>query len=119
VSLRRRGSVACGRVLIERWVRAVRFVLLDVLLQYSRMVARSGDQEVAEALALLGSPAEGPRAAAELARVRAVHGLAFLLGDGVADAAFRRTRAPVAAPWARSGTRRVPHRSKVPRSTGG
>jgi hypothetical protein len=37
-----RGSVACGRVLMERSVRAVGVVVLDVFLQHRREVARSG-----------------------------------------------------------------------------
>ena len=41
-------------VLIERPMRTVRVVVLDVLLQYQLQVAWSGDQEVVEAL-----PAQG------------------------------------------------------------
>jgi hypothetical protein len=46
----RRGSAACGRVLIARSVRAVGVVVLEILLQHYREVARSGDQKVVEAL---------------------------------------------------------------------
>ena len=35
-----RGSAACGRVLVERSVRAVRVVVLDVLPKHYREVAR-------------------------------------------------------------------------------
>jgi hypothetical protein len=49
-----RGSAAGGRVLIKRSVGAVRVVVLEVLLQYCGEVARSGDQEVVEALAAQG-----------------------------------------------------------------
>jgi hypothetical protein len=47
-----RGSAACGRVLMERSVRAVRVVVLDVFLQHRREVARSSDEDVVEALRL-------------------------------------------------------------------
>jgi hypothetical protein len=46
-----RGSAACGRVLIERSVRAVHVVVLEVLLQHDCEVARPGDQKVIEAFA--------------------------------------------------------------------
>ena len=50
-----RGSAACGRMLVERSVRAVRVVVLGVLLQGYREVAQSGDQKVVEALATQGA----------------------------------------------------------------
>jgi hypothetical protein len=46
---------ACGRVLIQRSVRTVEVVVLDVLAQDDVEVARPGDQEVVEAF-----PAERP-----------------------------------------------------------
>ena len=46
-----RGSAACLRLLTERPVRAMGVVVLEVLLQHCREVARSGDQEVIEAFA--------------------------------------------------------------------
>jgi hypothetical protein len=45
------GSGACGRLLMQRPVRAMSVVVLDVLLQHDRQVAWSGDQQVVEALA--------------------------------------------------------------------
>ena len=51
----KRGSAACGRVLMERAVRAVRVVVLEVLVQHRREVALSGDQEVVEAFAAQGA----------------------------------------------------------------
>jgi hypothetical protein len=50
-----RGSAACGRMLAERSVRAVRVVVLDVLPKHYREVARSGDQKVIEAFATQGA----------------------------------------------------------------
>ena len=47
----RRGSGACGRLLMQRPVRAMSVVVLDVLLQHDRQVAWSGDQQVVEAFA--------------------------------------------------------------------
>ena len=41
----RRGSGACGRLLMQRPVRAMSVVVLDVLLQHDRQVAWSGDQQ--------------------------------------------------------------------------
>jgi hypothetical protein len=46
-----RGSAACRRLLTERPVRAMGVVVLEVLLQHCREVARSGDQKVIEAFA--------------------------------------------------------------------
>jgi hypothetical protein len=46
-----RGSGARGWLLVERSVRAVRVVMLEILLQHGRKVARSDDQKVVEALA--------------------------------------------------------------------
>src|SRR5215203_4132616 len=45
------GSGACGRLLMQRPVRAMSVVVLDVLLQHLRQVAGSGDQQVVEAFA--------------------------------------------------------------------
>ena len=45
------GSGACGRLLMQRPVRAMSVVVLDVLLQHDRQVAWSGDQQVVEAFA--------------------------------------------------------------------
>ena len=42
-------GAACGRLLMERSVRTVGVVMLDVLAQHRREVARSGDQEMIEA----------------------------------------------------------------------
>ena len=50
-SSRRWGSGACGRLLMQRPVRAMSVVVLDVLLQHQREVAWSGDQQVVEAFA--------------------------------------------------------------------
>jgi hypothetical protein len=50
-----RGSAAGGRSLIERSVRAVGVVVLDVLLEHCREVAWAGDQEVIEAFAAQGA----------------------------------------------------------------
>ena len=59
------GSAPCGRLLIERSVRAVAVVVLDVFLQHQREVASSGDQEVVEAFAAQGAdPALGDRVGA-------------------------------------------------------
>ena len=43
------GSAACGRVLMQRSVRTVAVVVLNVLAQHYIEVARPGDQEVVEA----------------------------------------------------------------------
>jgi hypothetical protein len=57
-----RGSAACGRVLMERSVRAVGVVVLEVFLQHGREVARFGDEDVVEAFAAQGAdPALGDR----------------------------------------------------------
>jgi hypothetical protein len=45
------GSGACGRLLMQRPVRAMSVVVLDVLLQHDRQVAWSGDQHVVQAFA--------------------------------------------------------------------
>jgi hypothetical protein len=45
------GSGACGRLLMQRPVRALSVVVLDVLRQHDRQVAWSGDQQVVEAFA--------------------------------------------------------------------
>ena len=45
------GSGACGRLLIQRAVRPMSVVVLDVLLQHDGQVAWSGDQHVVEAFA--------------------------------------------------------------------
>jgi len=50
-----RGYAARRRVLMERSVRAVHVVMLEVLLQHYCEVARSGDQEVVEAFAAHGA----------------------------------------------------------------
>jgi hypothetical protein len=42
-------GAACGRLLMERSVRTVGVVMLDVLAQHRREVTRSGDQEMIEA----------------------------------------------------------------------
>ena len=47
--------MACGRVLMERSVRTVGVVMLDVLAQHRREVARSGDQEMVEAFTAQGA----------------------------------------------------------------
>jgi hypothetical protein len=44
-------SDACGRALMQRSVRTVHVVVLDILAQHCSEVARSGDQEVVEAFA--------------------------------------------------------------------
>jgi hypothetical protein len=44
-----RRGVACGRALVQRSVRSVRVVVLDVFAQHCGEVAWSGDQEVVEA----------------------------------------------------------------------
>jgi hypothetical protein len=44
-----RWARACGRLLMERSVQTVGVVMLDVLAQHRREVARSGDQEMIEA----------------------------------------------------------------------
>src|ERR671913_432456 len=62
-SVTSRGSAACGRVLTERSVRAVRGVVLEVLVQYRRAVAWSGAEDVVEAFA-----AEGARSSAQRSR---------------------------------------------------
>jgi hypothetical protein len=46
-----RGSAARGRALIKRSVRAVRVVVLDILLQHCCEVTLSDDQEMIEAFA--------------------------------------------------------------------
>lgn len=48
------GSVACGRVLIQRSVGSVGVVVREVVLQDGGEVAWSGDQEVVEAFAAQG-----------------------------------------------------------------
>ena len=50
----RRGA-ASGRLLMERSVRTVGVVVLDVLAQHRREVARSGDQEMVEAFTAQGA----------------------------------------------------------------
>src|SRR3954454_15294310 len=50
-----RGSGACRRLLIQRPMWAMSVVVREVLLQYDREVALSGDQELVEAF-----PAERP-----------------------------------------------------------
>ena len=45
------GSVACGRPLMQRSVRTVRVVVLDIFVQHRGKVAGSGDQEMVEAFA--------------------------------------------------------------------
>jgi hypothetical protein len=50
-----RGSAAGGRLLVERSMRAVGVVVLDVLLKHCREVARSSDQEMVEAFAAQGA----------------------------------------------------------------
>jgi hypothetical protein len=48
-------SAACGPLLTERSVRTLGVVMLDVLAQHHREVARSGDQEMIEAFTAQGA----------------------------------------------------------------
>ena len=57
------GSAACGWVLMQRSVRTVAVVVLNVLARHYIEVARPGDQEVVEAF-----PAQGADEALGLSR---------------------------------------------------
>jgi hypothetical protein len=54
-------GAACGRALIQRSVRTMGVVMLDVLAQHDVEVAGAGDQEVVEAFPTQGADEAFPR----------------------------------------------------------